>query len=289
MAPITRASAKWAVSRATALPEFWALVSEHSGLVGAWRLTGVCRASRVGAKDWLRTLRWLVVCGGWVTGEEGYTREVWRLDPGELRWERMSDLGGARAEHACCAVRGGVVVLGGVDSEEGALATVDVLRSSDSDAEELSFTALPPLSCGPRSDSIALPIDESESAEGQVLLLGGFGEDDERLDEASMVVKVDLATGACTPNPPLLHDRVCFSAARLPDGRFVCAGGDEEEDADGPFLASITAEVLAPPEQGSPDGAWRWRELPPHERPTFLRRRVRTERRPLRRLWRHGQ
>ena len=28
----------WAVERATALPEVWALVAEHSGLVGAWRL-----------------------------------------------------------------------------------------------------------------------------------------------------------------------------------------------------------------------------------------------------------
>jgi hypothetical protein len=72
----------WAVERATSLPEFWTLVAEHSGLVGAWRLTGVCRASREGARDWLRTLRRLVVaaagstggkgtrarCGGWIWG-----------------------------------------------------------------------------------------------------------------------------------------------------------------------------------------------------------------------------
>ena len=90
MAPTTRASARWAASRVTALPEFWGLVAEHSGLAGAWRLTGVCRASRVGAKEWLRTLRRLVVCGGHVTGGEGCTREVWRLNLGELRWERMS-------------------------------------------------------------------------------------------------------------------------------------------------------------------------------------------------------
>jgi hypothetical protein len=114
MAPTTRASSRqWPVSRVTALPEFWALVAEHSGLVGAWRLTGVCRASRVGAKEWLRTLRRLVVCGGFVTGGGGYTSAVWRLDLGEHRWERMSDLGGVRADHACCTVRGRVVVLAG--------------------------------------------------------------------------------------------------------------------------------------------------------------------------------
>jgi hypothetical protein len=140
---------------------------------------------------------------------------------------------------------------------------VEVLRS-DSEAEELTFAALPPLSCGARSCFIALPIDENESAEGEVLLLGGYGEGYAPLDLASRVVNVDLATGACTPHPPLLHDRVCFAAARLPDGRVVCAGGRgylatiDDED----YPATITAEVLEPPEQGSADGAWRWRELP---------------------------
>jgi hypothetical protein len=264
-APTTSASADSAASRVTTLPEFWTLVAEHSGLAGAWRLTGVCRASREGAKVWLRTLRRLLVCGGYVTGEAGYTRAVWRLDLGELRWERMSDLVCKRGSHACCAVRGGVVVLGGIHSEEVDLATVEVSRY-DPETEELSFTALPPLSCGPRTGSITLPIDESESAEGQVLLLGGCEEAGEPLDVASRVLKVDLATGACTPQPPLLYGRRCFAAARLPDGRVVCAGGGHrdyrEDDEDGIYPASITAEVLEPPEQGSPDGAWRWRELP---------------------------
>jgi hypothetical protein len=250
-----RLPADCAVSRVAALPEFWALVAEHSGVVGAWRLTGLCTAAREGAKGWLRALPGLVVCGGYVGGE-GDTSAVWRLDLGELRWERMSDLGGARSDHACCAVRGGVVVLGGqaFDDEVKVLSTVEVSRS-DSQTEEHTFTDLPPLSCGPRSHSIALPIDEIESAQGQVLLLGGYGEGYARLDLASRVLKVDLATGACTPHPPLLYDRVRFAAARLPDGRVVCAGGRHP--------AGMTAEVLEPPEQESPDDAvWRWRELP---------------------------
>jgi hypothetical protein len=140
----------------------------------------------------------------------------------------------------------------------------------DSEAEEHTFADLPPLSCGPRSCSIALPIDESESAEGQVLLLGGSAEGDQ-LDVAARVVKADLATGACTPHPPLLYDRWNFAAARLPDGRVVCAGGVEDDDGDDaddeddtlhPYQPSRTAEVLEPLEQGSPDGVWRWRELP---------------------------
>jgi hypothetical protein len=173
----------------------------------------------------------------------------------------MSHLGGARDSHACCAVRGGVVLLGGGDvtddEQDGkVVSTVEVLRS-----DSHTFTNLPPLSCGPRSCSTALPIDESESAEGQVLLLGGCSEPEwQQLDVASRVVKVDLATGACTPHPPLLYERRCFAAARLPDGRVVCAGGRHQYVED-PIHhpASITAEVLENTEQ---DGVWQWRGLP---------------------------
>jgi hypothetical protein len=52
------------VQQVVALVEIWGIITEHSGLGGAWRLTGVCRAAREGAKAWLRTLPGLVVCGG---------------------------------------------------------------------------------------------------------------------------------------------------------------------------------------------------------------------------------
>jgi hypothetical protein len=96
--------ANWAVERATALPEFWALVAENGdGLVDAWRLMSVCRASRTGVKGWLGTLPGLVVCGGWSQG--GEVGDVWRLDLATLRWEPMPALVTARSSHACCAVR----------------------------------------------------------------------------------------------------------------------------------------------------------------------------------------
>jgi hypothetical protein len=102
----------WAVERATALPEVWALVAENGdGLVDAWRLMSVCRAARAGAKEWLGTLPELVVCGG-TTGIES-VRDVWKLDLATLRWEPMPSLVTARLDHACCAVRGALVVLGG--------------------------------------------------------------------------------------------------------------------------------------------------------------------------------
>jgi hypothetical protein len=71
-----------------------------------------------------------------------------------------------------------------------------------------------------------------------------------------------LATGVCTPQPPLLsrHGRLLCgcSAARLADGRVVCVGNN------GNSLLR-TAQVLEPPppEHGSPSAAsWQWRYLP---------------------------
>jgi hypothetical protein len=128
--------ANWAVERATSLPELWALVAENGdGLVDAWRLMSVCRASRTGVKEWLGTLPGLVVCGGRSTG--GPVRDVWRLDLATLRWEPMPALVTARYSHACCAVRGTLVVFGGRTSGEGSPISLEVeicgatLRQSD--------------------------------------------------------------------------------------------------------------------------------------------------------------
>jgi hypothetical protein len=102
----------WAVDQATSLPEVWALVAASSGLVGAWRLTGVCRASRAGVKKFLGTLLSLVVCGGSISRKG--SSEVWKLSMATLQWSPMPALMSVRKEHACCVVRGAIVVLGGL-------------------------------------------------------------------------------------------------------------------------------------------------------------------------------
>jgi hypothetical protein len=94
MAPTTRAGTSWAVDRAASLPEVWALVAAFSGLVGAWRLLGVCRAARAGAKEFLGTLPRLVLCGGMTAGRA--LRETWGLDLATLRWDAMPALPCAR-------------------------------------------------------------------------------------------------------------------------------------------------------------------------------------------------
>jgi hypothetical protein len=265
-------------SRVAARPELWKLIAEHSGVVGAWRLKSACKAAKEGAEEWLRTLPGLVVCGGYAGGGEHTKSDVWRLDLGQLRWDRLPSLTPGRSRHACCAVRGKVVVLGGDDMEADEEwvphdTTGQVLRYDA--GKGYGFTAFPPLldtalpweqddtgeweqQCvGSRAGSIALAVDESESAEGQLLLVGGdtdFGQ----------VLKVNLATGTCTAQPEPLWQRWASVAARLPDGRIVCAGGSPHRDDDDhtEYPADITAEVMEPPADGSGDPAWRWRELP---------------------------
>jgi hypothetical protein len=134
----TRALANWAVDRATGLPEVWALVAVHLGLVGAWRLMRVCKAARVGAKEFLSTLPGLVVCGGYASGPR--VKDVWRLDMATLRWEPMPGLVTGRYGPACCAVRGTLVVLGGSPTGGGCTPSVEMLSS-----EEGAFVDLPPL------------------------------------------------------------------------------------------------------------------------------------------------
>ena len=104
---------------------------------------------------------------------------------------------------------------------------------------------LPPLSCGGISGAAAIAVDESDSAAGQVLLLGG--------SLVTTVQLVDLATGVCAPQNNLLHSHVYPAASRLPDGRIVCVGG---------IGGLQSAEVWGAPEQGPLDAAWNWSELP---------------------------
>jgi hypothetical protein len=245
------ASSDCAASRVAARPELWALIAEHSGLVGAWRLMRVCKAARVGAKEFLSTLPGLVVCGGSSVGED-VRDDVWRLYLVTLRWGTMPGLVTARDMHACCSVRGNLVVFSG-GIPDGSL-TSSVERLSLLSSEEGAFVDLPPLSCGGIWGAAAIAVEESDSAAGQVLLLGGVMEEDGLV---STVHLVDLATGVCTPGRPgMLRSRYHFAAAGLPEGRIVCAGGYNSDQQ------SSAAEMWGAPVQGEPDAAWTWRQLP---------------------------
>jgi hypothetical protein len=148
--PNTRARANWAVQRATPLPEVWALVAKHRGVLGARRLMRVCRAARAG----------LVVCGGDGNGE--IVSDVWRLDLASMRWVPMPALATARHSLVCCTVRGALVVLGGSTVEAYAISSVEILSSEEGGA----FVDLPQLSCGEIFGAAAIAVKDSESAAG---------------------------------------------------------------------------------------------------------------------------
>jgi hypothetical protein len=240
----------------TALPEIWSLVALHLGLVGAWRLMLVCKAARVGAKDFLKTLPGLVVSGGKTPADGGRgvdVKQVWRLDLATLQWEPMPSLVYPRCHHACCAVRGGLVVYGGDASDEAAVSgSVEMLLVEGQGA----FTSQPPLSRGETTSTVAIAVDESGSAVGRALLLGGYLDGDDPVP-MSTVSLVDLATGVCTPQPNLLHARCQFAAVQLPDGGVVCTGGYGSN-----WTKLSSAEVLVPFSQGVADATWTWRGLP---------------------------
>jgi hypothetical protein len=224
-------------------PEVWAFIAKRRGVVGAWQLMQVCKSSRAGAKQFLSTLPGLVVCGG-IGGRPG--EDVCRLDLASMRWEPMPALVTRRDNPACCAVRGTLVVLGGETT--GEVVPTSKVEMLSSEEEGGVFVDLPPLSCGGIRGAAAIAVEESDSAAGQVLLLGGM---DVRL--LATVQLVDLATGACAPQNNLLHPRFCPASGRLPDGRIVCAGG---------FGGNQSAEVWGPPENRAADAAWTWRNLP---------------------------
>ena len=118
--------------------------------------------------------------------------QVWQFDLGTLRWEAMPALEDARNDHACYAVRDNLVVIGGatLDASDAIFGSVEMLAEGKG-----AFTAHLPLTCGGGAGAAAIVVNESKSAEGQVLLLGGYGED---RDSVSTVCLVDLATGVCT-------------------------------------------------------------------------------------------
>jgi hypothetical protein len=169
--PTTRARAIWVADRVTSLPEVWAIVALHLGLIGAWRLMLVCKAARVGVRDFLNTLPGLVMCGG-LPAAGAFVTSVWRLDLATLRWKAMIPLGVARAMLACCAVRSSLVVIGGLISVDEVAGSVEMFAEGG-----VAAINQPPLSCGRIAEVAAIAVDESDSAAGQVLLLGGAGGD----------------------------------------------------------------------------------------------------------------
>jgi hypothetical protein len=122
---------------------------------------------------------------------------------GQRRWKAMPAVVCTCYSHACCEVRGALVVLGEIAPAPGRGSNQGFAPTSRMEMLPKvagTFVELPPLSCGAVHGAAAIAVDESDSALRQVLLLEGRGEHHE---QASAVRLVDLATGVCTPQAPL--------------------------------------------------------------------------------------
>jgi hypothetical protein len=244
--------ADWAVDRATGLPEVWGLVAAHPGLVGAWCLMRVCRAARVGAKEFLSTLPGLVVCGGYAAGVGGVRDGVWRLDMATLRWGGLPSLVTARYDHSCCVVRGTLVVLGGKNSA-GRTSSVEMLP-----AEEGAFVDLPPLSCGRRCRAARSGVQPRSRWMRATAPRGRCSCSEDRC----RVVQYRWCTWSIWP-PACAHPAGLPCSARalilLPLGYQMGASCAREDSAVAIFRRRRCG---GPPVQGAPDAAWTWRQLP---------------------------
>jgi hypothetical protein len=223
--------------------------SEVWGVVGLWRLRGVCRAFRGWAQAELSSLPRLVAVGGFTRGSSwAATASVESLDLSTMRWSAagcMPSLPDPRAFHiVSCSADGRVVVCGGFNSGGG-----DERRHLTSTAVQWlpgtgAWSALPDLPAG-RIGAVSVWLPD-----GWTMLIGGFADEGQVL--ASVVLLAADGSG-WSDLAPLTGARTMAAAAVLPDGKVLVAGGMSGL-ADNAALN--TAELWDPATQ-------KWTALPP--------------------------
>jgi hypothetical protein len=239
--------------------------AEMWGVVGLWRLRGVCRAFRGWARAELSSLSRVVAVGGgvkkWVSRNVGSTlatASVEALDLSTMRWSAagcMPSLPDPRAYHTVsCTADGRVVVCGGFNY--GGADQMWHRRRTATALQWLPGTdvwsALPDLPAGHEDGTcVVLP-------DGRTMLIGGVSTHN---GQALVSVAVLAADGSGWSDlPPLTTGRTGPAAAVLPDGKVLVAGGLSTDCTD---TALNTAELWDPATQV-------WTALPPmtHKRYT---------------------
>jgi hypothetical protein len=224
-------------------PEVW-------GVVGLWRLRGVCRAFRGWAQAELSSLPRLVAVGGAVridAENESATASVESLDLATMRWSAagcMPSLPDPRFAHSVSGSADGRVVVCGGYNRGGAdrmfhLASTALQWLPGTGA----WSALPDLPAKRfGAASVGLP-------DGRTMLIGGVSG-----GQATALVVVLAADGSGWSDlAPLMGARLYPAAIVLPDGKVLVAGGMNFPAAD---TALRTAELWDPATQ-------KWTVLPP--------------------------
>ena len=207
-------------------PELW-------GVVGLWRLRGVCAMLREWATAQLTACARVVAVGGAVmhrTLADGKhhraTASVESMDLATLRWSRgcgdcMPVLPSPRHRHCACAHPDGtVVVVGGYNkhalNEQKQLQRV-ALRWSPGSRSWSRLPELPLDGCG-GCGAEAVPLRD-----GRTMVIGGWSS--ERREALSAVIALSADGREWVQLAPLRTARHGFASAILADGRVLVLGG----------------------------------------------------------------
>ena len=228
-----------------------AVILGFLSVVTLWRLKGVSRAFRRWGSEQLSSLPRVVCVGGTVEDrsveppENIATASAVVLNLSTMRWSSagcMPALPDPRAEHKMNLVVDGSVVVccgfnaGAADQMHHLMKTA--LRWSPGGSEWVSLPDLPEEREAPAC--VSLP-------DGRTLVIGGLDEDmDDEDDEGEALASVvTLAAGGSewSALAPMGQARWCATAAVLPDGKVLVAGGRSANQADS---ALKTGELYDP-------------------------------------------
>ncbi len=190
---------------------------------GQWTSTGRMTTERYNYAATLLPSGRVLVSGGVNTAGTTLTSaEVY--DPATGRWTMTGGMRDARAGHTAALLpTGQVLVVGGATGVFGAGA---VLRSAELyDPRNGRWTATGAMATA-RADHTATLL-----ASGQVLVAGGEAG---QSDGSGVVASAELytpRTGRWSATSPMAHSRYNHAATRLPDGRVLVTGGQEESVA----------------------------------------------------------
>ena len=232
--------------------------AEVWGVVGLWRLRGVCRAFREWAQAELSSLPRVVAVGGMVLDSSialpspnscQTTSSVELLDLSTMRWSVggcMPSLPDPRAFHSVsCCVDGRVMVCGGFNAGRAdpmyhlMSTALQWLPGTDTWS---ALADLPAARGG--AASVRLP-------DGRTMLIGGLSDGGQQ-PLASVVVLAANGSG-WSDLPPMSGGRFEPAAELLPDGKVLVAGGMSGTSTD---TVLNTAELWDPATQ-------KWTALPP--------------------------
>lgn len=207
-------------------PELW-------GVVGLWRLRGVCTLLRQWATEQLASCARVVAVGGAVIHRNlrdgphhRATASVECMDLATLRWSHgcggsMPVLPFPRYRHCACAHPDGtLIVVGGYNRHahnERKELRQTALRWAPGSRRWSQLPELPPNGCG-SCGAEAVPLQD-----GRTMVIGGWFS--ERKQALSVVMALSADRRKWTQLAPLRTARHGFAAVVLKDGRVLVAGG----------------------------------------------------------------